>query len=197
MFNDSNFFGYFTSKLCTLLMDISEFGLEVVSGPRGPCTQVGPRFYMEYIEQVCFVLFMPGKRDCISGNSDVIRKGTDEDKEEGDEEGDEGDEEGEEGEEEEEEEEEEEYEYEQMIAEGIEIAKKFDRKLVREVSKGAADIVDITKKLGGWEATMLHEDLENAQFHEAIMTLPQSHPASVAHRENMMESIRRLSNHRV
>ncbi|KIM76480.1 hypothetical protein PILCRDRAFT_826247 [Piloderma croceum F 1598] len=158
---NGRFFGYFRSILCTLLMDISEFGLEVVPGPG---TQVGPRFYMKHMEQIWFLLFMPGKRYCISGYSeDIIREEVDEYEEEEEEEGD------------------------RME---IEIAKKFDLKLVREVSKGAADIVDITKKLGGWEATMLHQDLEDAQFHEAIMTLPHSHSASIAHRENMVETVR-------
>ena len=77
MFDESNFFGYFRSNLCTLLMDISEFGLEAVSGPG---TQVGPRFYMKHMEQVRFLLFMPGKRDCISGYSeDIIGKHNDKD----------------------------------------------------------------------------------------------------------------------
>jgi hypothetical protein len=180
---NGRFFGYFRSILCTLLMDISEFGLEVVSGPG---TQVGPRFYMKHMEQVWFLLFMPGKRDCISGYSeDIIREEVDEYEDENEEVDEDKD-----GDKDKEEEDEEEDE--RMIERmEIEIAKKFDLKLVREVSKGAADIVDITKKLGGWEATMLHQDLEVAQFHEAIMTLPSSHPASIAHRENMMENIRR------
>jgi len=163
MFDESNFFGYFRSKLCTLLTDISEFGLETVSGPG---TQVGPRFYMKHMEQVWFLFFMPGKRDCISGYSeDVIRKHDDKDEDKDEE------------------------EEERMIADEIEIAKKFDLKLMQDVSKGAANVVDITKKLGGWEATMLHQDLEVVQFHEAMMRLSRSHPASIAHSEHMVEAV--------
>jgi hypothetical protein len=33
-------------------MDISEFGLQAVPGSR---IQAGPRFYMRYLEQVCFL----------------------------------------------------------------------------------------------------------------------------------------------
>jgi len=67
MFDGSKFFGYFRPNLCTLLMDISEFGLQTAPGPQ---IQAGPRFYMKYLEQVWFVLFEPGSRDRISGNSD-------------------------------------------------------------------------------------------------------------------------------
>jgi hypothetical protein len=69
---DSKFFGYFGYSRCTLLMDISEFGLQTAAGPG---MQFGPRFYMKYLEQVWFILFMPGKRDCISGYShDIIER---------------------------------------------------------------------------------------------------------------------------
>jgi len=162
--DDSKFFGYFGPSLCTLLMDISEFGLQAAAG-RG--TQVGPRFYMKYLEQVWFILFMPGKRDCISGcSSDIIRRDYDEYDDDEEEE-------------------------KRMIAEEVEIAQKFDLKLPREVSKGAVDIVDITKKLGGWESTMLHDDMETAQYFEAIQTLPISHPAYKGMMQSVMNSIRR------
>jgi len=38
-------------------------------------------------------------------------------------------------------------------------------------------MVDFTQKLGGWDATMLQGNLQFAQYAEAIMTLPRSHPA--------------------
>jgi hypothetical protein len=107
-------------------------------------TQVGPCFYMKYLEQVWFFLFMPGKRDCISGYShDVIEKDDDgyDDEEEN----------------------------KRLLAEEIEIAQKFDLKLTREVSQGVAEFVAITKKLGGWDALMVNQDLEGAQYVEAMM----------------------------
>jgi hypothetical protein len=55
-------------------MDISEFGLQAVPGLR---IQAGPRFYMRYLEQVWFLLFVTGSRDCISCNSDYFVKRTD------------------------------------------------------------------------------------------------------------------------
>jgi hypothetical protein len=65
MFDESKFFGYMRPDLCTLLMDISAFGLKAqVLDSDGP-----PRFYMKYLEQVWFILFMPWKRDGISGFS--------------------------------------------------------------------------------------------------------------------------------
>jgi hypothetical protein len=205
--DDSKFFGYFGPSLCTLLMDISEFGLQAAAG-RG--TQVGPRFYMKYLEQVWFILFMPGKRDCISGYShDIIERYDDEyDDEEEEKNDDDGEEEknnnenNDDGEEEKNNDEnnndENEYaryeeEEKRMVAEEVEIAQKFDLKLTQEVSKGAAEFVDITKKLGGWESTMLHDDLELAQYFEAVRTLPMSHPAHQDMMERVMSSIRRGS----
>ena len=72
MFDGSKFFGYMTSELCTLLLDISEFGL---AKPRFTATiglPVGPRFYMKYVHEVWFVLFVPGSRDAITGYSPKI-----------------------------------------------------------------------------------------------------------------------------
>ncbi|KIM81410.1 hypothetical protein PILCRDRAFT_821495, partial [Piloderma croceum F 1598] len=43
------FFGYFRPNLCTLLMDISEFGLQAAPGPQ---IRAVPPFYMKYLEQV-------------------------------------------------------------------------------------------------------------------------------------------------
>ena len=72
MFDESKFFGYMKAELCTLLLDISEFGL---AEPRLTATiglPVGPRFYMKYLSQVWFVLFTPGSRDAITGCSPKI-----------------------------------------------------------------------------------------------------------------------------
>ena len=49
--------------------------------------------------------------------------------------------------------------------------------------------VGITKKLGGWEASTMHQDLEAAQYSEAIMKLPTSHPAYKGLMASMMRSI--------
>lgn len=71
-FDESKFFGYFDAKLCTLIMDISEFGLKATPG------QAMPRFYMKYLEKIWFLLFTPGSRECIMGYSeDIARDGED------------------------------------------------------------------------------------------------------------------------
>jgi hypothetical protein len=158
MFDESKFFGYMRPDLCTLLMDISEFGLEVQA------LGVPPRFYMKYLEQVWFILFLPGKREGISGYSrDVIRKDSDDisDDEEEDQ---------------------------RMIAKETELAQKFDLKLTREFSPAGADLVDVTNKLCGWDASMLSGDLVTAQYMTAIQTLPISHPAYRAMMQNVMSS---------
>ena len=83
MFDDRKFFGYFDTDLCTFIMDISEFGLQAAPDQ---AMRVGPRFYMEYCEQVWFLLFTPGSRDCIVGHSDDIIREEDEEEEEEEEE---------------------------------------------------------------------------------------------------------------
>jgi len=162
---------------------------------------------MKYLEQVWFFLFMPGKRDCISGYShDIIERYDDEyDDEEEEKNDDDGDEEknnnenNDDGEEEknndENNDDENEYaryeeEEKRMVAEEVEIAQKFDLKLTREVSQGAAECVGITRKLGGWDASTINQDLAVAQYVEAIQTLPISHPAYQGVMEAMMSSIR-------
>jgi len=78
MLDESTFFGYMTEELCTLHMDISEFGLEakasVFGGTTKLCTRTpGPHIYMKYIDRVQFVLFSPGDRACVTGGRDVVR----------------------------------------------------------------------------------------------------------------------------
>lgn len=122
MLDESKFFGYLNSDLCTLLMDISEFGLQATPGSG---VQAGPRFYMKYLEAVWFVLFVPGSRDCVVGDSgNVIRRSSAELEEE-----------------------------ERLNAEKMAIAQKFDAKLEQEVSLGRATMVDVTKKTG-WMGLM-------------------------------------------
>src|SRR5258707_5150622 len=50
MFDESKFFGYLEPSLCTLIMDISEFGLHAAKA-WGPDIEAGPRFYMKYLDQ--------------------------------------------------------------------------------------------------------------------------------------------------
>lgn len=119
-----------------------------------------PRFYMKYLQAVSFILFLPGKRDGITGYSPDIDSDTDE-------------------------------EDQRMITKETELAKEFDRKLTREIPRGAIDIVDITEKVCGWGASMLEKNLEDAQYMGAIMSLPRSHPAYKAMLENFMSSLER------
>ena len=72
MFDDSKFFGYMSSEICTLLLDISEFGLAKPRITKSFGLPVGPRFYMKYVYQVWFVLFTPGSRHAITGWSPKI-----------------------------------------------------------------------------------------------------------------------------
>ena len=72
MFDDSKFFGYMSSEICTFLLDISEFGLAKPRITKSFGLPVGPRFYMKYVYQVWFVLFTPGSRHAITGWSPKI-----------------------------------------------------------------------------------------------------------------------------
>ncbi|KIM38252.1 hypothetical protein M413DRAFT_420814 [Hebeloma cylindrosporum] len=81
-FHDTKFFGHLDVELCTLLLDICEFGLDSKE-IRGP----PPHFYMKYLEQIWFVLFTPGTRDGIIGFSLNIPRVDEECKEEGGKEG--------------------------------------------------------------------------------------------------------------
>ena len=160
MFDESKFFGYMTPSLCTLLMDISELGLkdQEASG-------VLPRFYMKYLEQVWFILFLPGKRDGVTGYSPgAIWHDYSEESDE-------------------------EEAYRREISKEIELAQQFDFKLTH-VSQGAILAVEFTRKLCGWEASMLKGTLESSQLMEAIQTLPMSHPAYRAMISNVYEGFR-------
>jgi hypothetical protein len=167
MLHESKFFGYMRPEQCTLLMDISELGLkdQQASG-------VLPRFYMKYLEAVWFILFLPGERNGISGHSpdiDVDEVSDDEDEDE------------------------EEQRRITKITKETELAQEFDRKLTREIPRlrGGTHMVNITKRLCGWDASMLEQSLESAQFLKAIMTLPSSHPAYTAMMSDVFSSIRR------
>ena len=155
MFDERKFFGYFESNLLTTLMDISEFGLQATTPTGRSIAQVGPRFYMKYLNQVWFLLFTPGKRDCIMGYSDdIIWKEVDDNRD-------------------------------KRAADEVAMAQEFDVKLEQEVSRGMGRLVDITKKLCGWHACTLQSSLESSQFTDAILTLPNSHPLHTALLSNL------------
>ena len=138
-------------SILTILMDISEFGLKAETPTGRSIAQVGPRFYMKYLNQVWFLLFAPGKRDCIMGYSDdIIRKKEVDDNHD---------------------------RYSKMAADEAVMAQEFDVKLEQEVSRGMGRLVGITKKLSGWHASTLQFSLESSQYTDAILTLPGSHPA--------------------
>ena len=155
MFDETKFFGYFKSDLFTVLMDISEFGLQLTPGRRRAL--VGPRFYMKYLDEVWFLLFVPGKREGIVGYSDRIIRNIlpDDDDDDADTvtEDDGYDED------------------EKIAAEERAIAQAFDVKLKHEISRGSEKMVDITQKLGGWTASTLQSGLEKSQFAEAILCI--------------------------
>ncbi|KAM6499910.1 hypothetical protein JOM56_005418, partial [Amanita muscaria] len=79
MFDEAKFFGYLGSSLLTVLMDIGEFGLQPTPPTPGQKRPVGPRFYMTFLDRVCFLLFAPGTREGVVGNSDRIWDANDED----------------------------------------------------------------------------------------------------------------------
>ncbi|KAM6499177.1 hypothetical protein JOM56_004685, partial [Amanita muscaria] len=126
LFDETKFFGYFEHNLLVALMDVSEFGLQPISTPG---QSVGPRFYMEYIGQLWFLLFKPGTRECVLGYSEIIRNlDNDEDKHYRDM-----------------------TEDEEMaqVAEGTAMAQAFDIALEQEVPRGMDEWAEFTKKLGG------------------------------------------------
>jgi hypothetical protein len=164
MFEDSKFFGYMTSELCTLLDDISEFGL---AEPRVPSSNtpvglpVGPRFYMKYIYKVWVVLFTPGSRDGVTCYSPRIPDTKDVFEEAG-------------------------------IARDRAVAEEYDAKLCEEVSRLGTLEVIACQKLAGWEGSTLKSNMEYAQMTNAIMGLPHSHPAYVAmvqHYGNLLKNL--------
>ncbi|KIL56232.1 hypothetical protein M378DRAFT_172856 [Amanita muscaria Koide BX008] len=165
MFDETKFFGYFRSSLLTVLMDISEFGLQPT--PQPPAKN----------GQVCFLLFAPGTREVIVGNSDrIIRNPNDDVDDDDDADADNDDDDG--------------YDEEKKLAaEETAIAQAFDVKLEHEVSRGREEMVDITQKLGGWTASTLQSGFEDAQFAEAIMTLPITHPAHRGLMENVFRDL--------
>lgn len=121
---------------------------------------VYPRFYMKQLEAVWFILFFPGKRDGITGYSPNIEDDTGMNDEE-------------------------------EQRKETELAQQFDDKLTQETRRVATlHLVNITKKLCGWDASMLQSNLQSAQLMEAIQTLPPDHPAYRTMVEEVMSSVR-------
>jgi hypothetical protein len=165
MFDETKFFGYFKPDILTALMDISEVGLEAATPTGQSVVQVGPRFYMTYVDQVWFFLFAPGKRDCIVGYSDRIARETEQDYDDA--------------------------VFAKMAADETAMAKEFDVKLEQEVSRGMARLVRHTEKLGGWKASTAQSNLEFSQYADAIMGLPGSHPMHRALVNNILGTFSR------
>ena len=129
MLDERKFFGYMDDERCMFLMDISELGLKAQQA-----SGVLPRFYMKYLDAVWMILFLPGKRDAISGHSpdiDADEVSDDEDLFDAKE------------------------EEQRMITKETKVAQQFDIKLTEEIPLGAIHIVNNTRELCGWNATML------------------------------------------
>jgi hypothetical protein len=173
--DESKFFGYMDPPRVTLLLDISEFGLDPANQDKpvdGIGLVVGPRFYMKYLGKVWFVLFMPGKRDGIRGYSAKVEEDEEEDYDEGNEE--------------------EDYDkgWEKVAAKDRALAEAFDPKLCDEVSRFGEIMMLLAKgKIAGWTGSTLKSDLEQAQLVKAIMTLPRDHPAYVGLAQSFFKSI--------
>ncbi|KIJ94513.1 hypothetical protein K443DRAFT_110298 [Laccaria amethystina LaAM-08-1] len=167
MFHETKFFGYLTSELCTLLLDISEFGLAELPRLTENRLPVGPRFYMKYLSQIWFVLFVPGSRRGITGYSpdlpDRYAEDLDEDAEE------------------------DLYDEDAEIALQKALAEDFDVKLCEEVSQGGAGVLAF-KKVAGWQSSTLKSSLQFAQMAEVIMELPTDHPAYVGMMQNWLRN---------
>jgi hypothetical protein len=70
-------------------------------------------------------------------------------------------------------------------AKEVVLAEEFDAILKQDVSRGRHAFVKLSKKLAGWSASTLAHNLAVAQYAEAMMTLPTSHPAFTAFMSNM------------
>lgn len=170
-FNESKFFGYFHPELRTLLFDISEFGLSSsdIPGQTRQPLQLGPRFYMRYLEQIWFLIFIPGKRDGITGYSPTVREMNEEDFEEYE-------------------------EYEKArVSEELEIAQTFDAQLKKRTPSAEASdcMLMLSAEIGGWQAMSFKQSLEQAQLASAMLSLPVDHPMSRAYMRGVFANLRR------
>ncbi|EDR01393.1 uncharacterized protein LACBIDRAFT_333302 [Laccaria bicolor S238N-H82] len=150
MFDGYKFFGYMTPELCTLLLDISEFGLvKPHSSTETPGLPVGPRFYMKYLSEIWFVLFVPGCRDGITGYSPEIPDIEDLDEDEDS--------------------------YEEQEAEGIArekaLAEDYDAKLLAKLLTKTLKYLNLTaqwrKCAAPWKAESVEDELDKAKVNSA------------------------------
>ena len=164
MLDESKFFGYMEPERCTLVLDISQFGLtqpDTIPGP-GQGFLVGPHFYMKYLEQIWFILFVPGKRDGILGFSPKIPYSYSDG----------------------------EYDEEAQIAREKQVAEDYEPRLCEEISRWGTLGAVSRKKVAGWDSLTVKSSLETAQMYEAVMTLPRDHPAHRAMMDGFMASLR-------
>jgi len=104
---------------------------------------------MKYVDQVWFVLFVPGKRDGILGFSPKIPYFIVDDV--CDEEG--------------------------QIARDTKVAEDYEPKFCEEISRWGTLGAVSRKKVAGWDSFTVKSSLETAQMYDAVMTLPSDHPA--------------------
>ena len=139
-------------------------------------------------EPVWFILFWPGKRDGICGQSPDINYPVADEVPDHEEVSDDGevfdDEEVSDGKEQD--------RRIRMITKETEVAQQFD-KLTQDGPRWVTlHMVNLIKRMCGWDAWMLERTLEDAQYVDAIAKkLAPSHPAFVAMISNVMSSIRR------
>ena len=167
MLDESKFFGFLEPNRCKLLLDISEFGLTEPSPSDVLGLPVGPHFYMKYLSEIWFVLFEPGRRDGIIGIGPKIPYVMDDSDEE-------------------------DYDIveEKQFARDKKIAEDYEPKLCEEVSRIGTLGALANKNIAGWESHTLESSLEEAQFCEAILTLPHDHPAQRAMMRNALSQLR-------
>ena len=79
------------------------------------------------------------------------------------------------------------------VSQDTALAQQFDEKLTQELSQRATAtfMVNITKRLCGWDASMLQSNLQIVQLMEALRTLPLDHPAHIGMVRDVMSSIHR------
>lgn len=158
-FNECKFFGYMSPELCQLLLDVSELGLKKEESDRHGHT-VGPRFYMKYGSELWFLLFAPGERAGVSGYIRLPEFDDDDI-----------------------------FDIDAEVKIEKELAGKFDKELVKEVSRIGIFGVLMAKRLSpALETHSLERILEEAQFQDAMMTLPSHHPDRVKYERSFWAS---------
>ena len=190
MVDETRFFGYMGTQLCTLLLDISEFGLEASLS-----TEIGPRFYMRYLDEIWFILFMPGERDTVIGYSPEVVSFDEELKKEWEKYEGKGEGEGKwKGEDEDED------EFSRRSREDDEddkrsrekekaLAEAYDLKLCREFNPWTSYVEALsTKRMSEWKVEMLSCSLVTAHKVEVMLSRPAGYPGRSAFLHNLLHS---------